>query len=87
MAIATQQRPTAPVDRYSPVDLQAQYVDLIDKYVRRRVHDAQHAEDVVQNVFLLAGADPDLVQEHPLRWLIATARRECAQVRRLHLRP
>jgi hypothetical protein len=36
-------------------------------------------------VFQKAGANPGQVLAHPLPWLIGTARRACAQVRRANL--
>jgi DNA-directed RNA polymerase specialized sigma24 family protein len=63
----------------SPVRLEAQYLDLIDLYVRRRVHDSAQADRVVHEVFLKARANPAQVRARPLPWLISTARHECIQ--------
>jgi len=80
MVAATHELP-APPDRLSPAQLRAQYEDLIDRYVRRRVSDGEQAERIVRDVFLRAGANPAQVRATPLPWLIGTARRECAQAR------
>ena len=82
MVIATTPPPEPPTDPCTLVDLQGQYLDLIDRYVRRRVPDPRQAERVVREVFQKANANPAQVQANPLPWLIAAARRACAQVRR-----
>jgi DNA-directed RNA polymerase specialized sigma24 family protein len=82
MPTATQKPPEPPADKSARADLQAQYVDLIDRYVRRRIPDPAQAERVVRDVFQKAGANPEQVQASPLPWLIGAARRACAQVRR-----
>jgi hypothetical protein len=64
------------------VDLQEQHLDLIDRYVHRRIPDPRQAERVVRDLFQKAGANPAQVQANPLPWLIAAARRAGAQVRR-----
>lgn len=81
MPTATPQPPEPPGDKSALADLQAQYVDLIDRYVRRRIPDPGQAERVVRDVFQKAGSNPSQVQANPLPWLIAAARRACAQVR------
>ena len=40
---------------------------------------------MVREVFQKAAANPAQVQANPLPWLIAAARRACAQVRRANL--
>ena len=76
-------QPPEPSDGKSELaDLQAQHLDLIDRYVRRRVPDPEQAERVVREVFQDAGANPAQVQANPLPWLIGAARRACAQARR-----
>jgi DNA-directed RNA polymerase specialized sigma24 family protein len=85
MATATTHPPEPPTDPCSLVDLQGQYVDLIDRYVRRRVPDPRQAQSVVLEVFQKASANPAQVQANPLPWLIAAARRACAQIRRTNL--
>jgi DNA-directed RNA polymerase specialized sigma24 family protein len=85
MVTATTPPPTPPDDTCTLTALQRQYVDLIDRYVRRRVLDPRQAERVVREVFRNASANPAQVQDHPLPWLIAAARRACAGVRRTHL--
>ena len=82
MATATTPPPEPPTDPCSLVELQGQYVDLIDRYVRRRVPDPRQAQSVVREVFQKASANPAQAQANPLPWLIAAARRACAQVRR-----
>ena len=77
--------PEPATDPCSLVDLQGQYVDLIDRYVRRRVPDPRQAERVVREVFQMASSNPAQVQANPLPWLIAAARRACAGVRRTNL--
>jgi DNA-directed RNA polymerase specialized sigma24 family protein len=72
-------------DPRSPVELQGRYDELIHRYVRRRVPDPRQAERIVRDVFQKAGANPTQVQANPLPWLIAAARRACAQVRRANL--
>ena len=62
-------------------ELQGQYDELIHRYVRRRVPDPRQAERIVREVFQKAGAHPAQVQANPLPWLIAVARRACAQER------
>ena len=81
MVAATQEVPAPPEDRLAPEDLRAQYEDLIDRYVHRRVPDAEQAERIVRDVFLTAGANPAQVRATPLPWLIGIARRKCAQAR------
>ena len=86
MANATTPPPEQPPsDTCSLVELQGQYADLIDRYVRRRVPDSGQAERVVREVFQKAGANPADVRANPLPWLIAAARRACAGVRRANL--
>jgi DNA-directed RNA polymerase specialized sigma24 family protein len=85
MVTATTPPPEPPTDPRTLVDLQGQYLDLIDRYVRRRVPDPRQAERVVREVFQKAGANPAQVQANPLPWLIAAARYACAQVRRANL--
>ena len=85
MVTATTHPPEPPTDPCSPVELQGQYVDLIDRYVRRRVPDPRQAQSVVREVFQKASANPAQVQANPLPWLIAAARRACAQLRRTNL--
>jgi DNA-directed RNA polymerase specialized sigma24 family protein len=85
MVTATTPPPEPPTDPCTLIDLQGQYLDLIDRYVRRRVPDPRQAERVVREVFQKAGANPGQVLSHPLPWLIGTARRACAQVRRTDL--
>lgn len=85
MATTTTPPPEPVPDTSSLGDLQARYVDLIDRYVRRRVPDARQADRVVRDVFRTAAANPGQVLAHPLPWLIGTARRGCAQVRRANL--
>ncbi len=82
MATETHQPPERPAEASSLAELQAQYLDLIDRYVRRRVPDPGQADRVVRDVFQRAGANPAQVQANPLPWLIGAARRACAQVRR-----
>jgi len=82
MPTATTHPPEPSGDTSALADLQAQYLDLIDRYVRRRVPDPGQAERVVRDVFQRAGANPAQVQASPLPWLIGAARRACAQVRR-----
>ena len=82
MPTATPRPPESPADTSALADLQAQYLDLIDRYVRRRVPDPGQADRVVRDVFQKAGANPAQVQANPLPWLIGAARRACAQVRR-----
>ena len=60
-------------------------MDLITRYVRRRVPDPRQAQSVVSEVFQKASANPAQVQPNPLPWLIAAARRACASVRRTNL--
>ena len=81
MVAATHELPAPPLDRLSPAELRAQYEDLIDRYVRRRVADGEQAERIVRDVFLRADANPAQVRATPLPWLIGIARRECAQAR------
>ena len=85
MVTATTPPPEPVTDTSWLVELQAQYLDLIDRYVRRRVPDPRQAERVVREVFQKARANPGQVLAHPLPWLIGTARRACAQVRRADL--
>lgn len=82
MPTATTHEPEPSGDTSALADLQAQYLDLIDRYVRRRVPDPGEAERVVRAVFQKADANPAQVQANPLPWLIGAARRACAQVRR-----
>ena len=82
MVTATTPPPTPPTDTCPLVELQGQYVDLINRYVHRRVPDPRQADRVVREVFQKASANPAQVQPNPLPWLIAAARRACAQVRR-----
>jgi DNA-directed RNA polymerase specialized sigma24 family protein len=77
--------PTPPPDTSALSQPLGQYVDLIDRYVRRRVPDPRQAQSVVREVFQKASANPAQVQANPLPWLIAAARRACAQIRRTHL--
>jgi DNA-directed RNA polymerase specialized sigma24 family protein len=85
MVTATTPPPEPPTDTCSLVELQGQYADLINRYVHRRVLDPRQADRVVREVFQKAGANPGQVLAHPLPWLIGTARRACAQVRRADL--
>ena len=85
MVTATTPPPTPSDDTCTLTALQGQYVDLIDRYVRRRVLDPRQADRVVREVFQKASANPAQVQANPLPWLIAAARRACAQVRRTNL--
>jgi DNA-directed RNA polymerase specialized sigma24 family protein len=85
MVTATTPPPEPPTDPCSLVELQGQYADLIDRYVRRRVPDPRQAQSVVREVFQKASANPAQVRANPLPWLIAAARRACAQVRRTNL--
>jgi DNA-directed RNA polymerase specialized sigma24 family protein len=85
MVTATTHPPEPPTDPCSLVELQGQYLDLINRYVRRRVPDPRQAQSVVREVFQKASANPAQVQAHPLPWLIAAARRGCAGARRTHL--
>lgn len=77
----TQLTGPAPGSRFAPVDLQAQYVDVIEMYVRRRVADPVQAERVLRDVFVAADADAVGFRARPLPWLIGSARRECARLR------
>ena len=77
--------PEPPSDTCSLVELQGQYVDLINRYVRRRVPDPRQAQSVVREMFQKASANPAQVQANPLPWLIAAARRACAGVRRTNI--
>jgi DNA-directed RNA polymerase specialized sigma24 family protein len=72
-------------DPRSSIELQGRYDELIHRYVRRRVPDPRQAERIVLEVFQKAGANPAQVQANPLPWLIAAARRACAQVRRTNI--
>lgn len=85
MVTATTSPPTPPDDTCTLTPLQGQYLDLINRYVRRRVPDPRQAERVVREVFQKAAANPAQVQAHPLPWLIAAARRACVGVRHVHL--
>ncbi|MDH3958983.1 MAG: hypothetical protein OEU98_05885 [Actinomycetota bacterium] len=80
MPTAAPQPPEPSADTSALTDLQAQYLDLIDRYVRRRVPDPGQAEWVVRDVFQMAGANLAQVQANPLPWLIGAARRACAQI-------
>jgi DNA-directed RNA polymerase specialized sigma24 family protein len=84
MVTATTPPPESPTDTCSLVEL-GQYVDLINRYVRRRVLDPRQADRVVREVFQTASANPAQAQANPLPWLIAAARRACAGVRRTNL--
>ena len=81
MVTATTPPPEPSAEPRSLVELQGRYDDLIHRYVRRRVPDPRQAERIVHEVFQKAGASPAQVQANPLPWLIAAARRACAQVR------
>ncbi|HYN57142.1 MAG TPA: hypothetical protein VES03_08090 [Motilibacterales bacterium] len=83
--ITTTPPPEPPPDTSSLGQPLGQYVDLINRYVRRRVPDPRQAQSVVREVFQKAGANPAQVQANPLPWLIAAARRACAGVRRTNL--
>jgi DNA-directed RNA polymerase specialized sigma24 family protein len=81
--VTTTPPPEPPTDTRSLSELQGPYLDLIDRCVRRRVPDPRQAERIVREVFQKARANPPpQVQANPLQWLIAAARRACAQVRR-----
>ena len=82
MVTARRHHPRHPPTPCSLVEPQGQYVDLIDRYVRRRVPDPRQAQSVVREVFQKASANPAQVQANPLPWLIAAARRGCAGARR-----
>lgn len=77
--------PEPPTDVSSLAEPQGPYVDVINRYVRRRVPDPRQAERVVGEVFGRAGANPAQLQANPLPWLIAAARQACAAVRRTTL--
>lgn len=81
MATPTTPPPEPSAEPRSLIELQGQYHELIHRYVRRRVPDPRQAERIVREVFQKAGANPAQVQANPLPWLIAAARRACAQVR------
>jgi DNA-directed RNA polymerase specialized sigma24 family protein len=81
MVSATTPPPEPSVEPRSLVELQGRYHELIHRYVRRRVPDPSQAERIVREVFQKAGAHPAQVQANPLPWLIAAARRACAQSR------
>jgi DNA-directed RNA polymerase specialized sigma24 family protein len=81
MATPTTPPPEPSAAPRSLIELQGQYDELIHRYVRRRVPDPRQAERIVREVFQKAGANPAQVQANPLPWLIAAARRACAQVR------
>jgi DNA-directed RNA polymerase specialized sigma24 family protein len=81
MATATTPPPEPSAEPRSLGELQGRYDDLIHRYVRRRVPDPRQAERIVREVFQKAGESPTQVQANPLPWLIAAARRACAQVR------
>ena len=85
MVTATTPPPTPSDDTCTLTALQRQYVDLINRYVHRRVLDPRQADRVVREVFQKASANPAQVQAHPLPWLIATARRAFAGIRRTNL--
>jgi DNA-directed RNA polymerase specialized sigma24 family protein len=72
-------------DPGASIELQGRYDELIHRYVRRRVPDPRQAERIVREVFQKAVANPAQVQANPLPWLIAAARRACAQVRRANM--
>ena len=81
MVTATTPPPQPSAEPRSIVELQGRYDELIHRYVRRRVPDPKQAERIVREVFQKADAHPGQVQANPLPWLIAAARRACAQVR------
>ncbi len=81
MVTATTPPPEPSAEPRSLVELQGQYDDVIHRYVRRRVPDPRQAERIEREVFQKAGANPAQVQANPLPWLIAAARRACAQDR------
>jgi DNA-directed RNA polymerase specialized sigma24 family protein len=81
MVTATIPPPEPCAEPRSLVELQGRYDELIHRYVRRRVPDPRQAERIVREVFQKAVEHPGQVQANPLPWLIAAARRACAQVR------
>ena len=81
MVTATTPPPQPSAEPRSIVELQGRYDELIHRYVRRRVPDPKQAERIVREVFQKAVEHPGQVQANPLPWLIAAARRACAQVR------
>lgn len=62
--------------------LRAQHGDLLARYVNRRTDTPHEAAAILDSVFQAAAQHRDRVPAHPLPWLIATARSECAAARR-----
>ena len=69
-------------DRMRVMSLRARYGDLIGLYAQRRTRSPGVAADVVDAVFRAAADRWDAVPADVLPWLLATARRECADARR-----
>jgi hypothetical protein len=69
-------------DRLWVAGLRARHGDLISRYVQRRTGSPAVAEQVCDAVFRRALQERDTVPGHALPWLIATARRYCAQAAR-----
>jgi DNA-directed RNA polymerase specialized sigma24 family protein len=68
-------------DRLRASGLRARHGDLISLYVHRRTESPQEATRIIDEVFRAAAEHHDRLPEHPLPWLIATARHECATAR------
>jgi DNA-directed RNA polymerase specialized sigma24 family protein len=69
-------------DRMWAAGLRTRHGDLIGRYVSRRTDSPHQAAAILDSVFQAAAEQRDRVPAHALPWLIATARRECAAVRR-----
>lgn len=72
-----------PHDFFRVFELHARYVQIIEPYVRHRIPDQATADRVVAAVFHAAVQAGPEIPDPALPWLIATARRECAEARRL----
>ena len=75
-------RQVSAADRMWVASLQARHGDLIARYVHRRTESPQDAQRVLDAVFGTAVDERDTIPAHALPWLIATARRQCAQTLR-----
>jgi DNA-directed RNA polymerase specialized sigma24 family protein len=75
-------RQVSAVDRMWVASLQARHGDLIARYVHRRTESPQDAQRVLEAVFRAAVEERDTIPAHALPWLIANARRHCAQTLR-----
>ncbi len=76
MTLTTHERPQSAPDAFLAVELHSRYHEVIERYVRKRIHDPELAASVLGEVHRSIVRDPEWFARNPLPRLIAVARRE-----------